>query len=89
MFPLLSTQVSAGDIEQQLSLIYETNQKFNKILLKSEKRNIMETKVSFDIFRDPVPSVPFGSISTQTDITWDSSKEVFTNGECKITELPD
>lgn len=49
----------------------------------------MDPKVSFDIFRDPVPPLPFGSISTQTDITWDRSKEEFTNGECKITELPE
>ena len=41
----------------------------------------MEAKM-FEIFRDPVPTVPFGSISAQTDITWDSSKEEFTNGEC-------
>ena len=43
----------------------------------------METKISFDIFRDPVPSVPFGCISTQTDISWDGTKEELTNGECK------
>ena len=42
----------------------------------------MEAKMSFEIFSDPVPTVPFGSISAQTDITWDSSKEEFTNGEC-------
>ena len=37
--------------------------------------------MSFKIFNDPVPTVPFGSISAQTEIAWDKRKEKFINGE--------
>ena len=41
--------------------------------------------MSFKIFSDPVPTVPFGSISAQTEITWDISKEKFIHGKCSLS----